>query len=297
MRQLLRACATAGCAALLAAPLAWAEPDEGEEAGARGSCSAASADGAGASDLDCDLQSRVAKANAYIATRPGVVSYVLRDRKTGATYHSQHASELIYTASTIKLLIATDLLVRQRAGQLTLTGPDKDLMHQMLNFSDNDAANSLWDKYNGPGGTTLLRVFQSYGFIDEINQHSPSASSMYWGNHKATADDLGRLMLYVLEQTDPADRAYLLGEMRGVASNQQWGVWGAGAAMSPGNKNGWCEEPTGWVANSVGFAGPDERYMLAIMNNLAGAGGQAEGWATDTQVASILLAGRADDIG
>ncbi|MGL6235676.1 MAG: serine hydrolase [Segniliparus sp.] len=294
MRRVLQACAAAACCAALAAPLAWADQNDGEEASSQVGCSSAQA---GAADLDCDLQIRIAKANAYIAARPGVVSYVLRDRKTGATYHSPHASELIFTASTIKLLVATDLLVRQRAGQLTLTGADQDLMHRMLNYSDNDAANALWDKYNGPGGTTLLRVFQSYGFIDEIAQGSPSASSMYWGNHKATADDLGRLMLYILEQTNPADRAYLLGEMRGVAQNQQWGVWGAGASMAPGDKNGWSEEPTGWVANSVGFAGPDERYMLAIMNNLAGAGGQAEGWATDTQVASILLAGRADDIG
>lgn len=294
MRRILRACATALFCAALAARPALADQSDGEAAGSQGGCSD---EQAGAADLDCDLQTRIAKANTYIATRPGVVGYVLRDRKTGATYHNPHASELIFTASTIKLLVATDLLVRQRAGQLTLTSADQDLMHKMLNYSDNDAANALWDKYNGPGGTTLLRVFQSYGFIDEITQGSPSASSMYWGNHKATADDLGRLMLYILEQTNPADRSYLLGEMRGVAQNQQWGVWGAGAAMAPGNKNGWSEEPTGWVANSVGFAGLDERYMLAVMNNLAGTGGQAEGWATDTQVASILLAGRADDIG
>nr|WP_148223349.1 serine hydrolase [Segniliparus rotundus] len=294
MAHLLRVCAAAGICAALAAPLARADPDGGE-AGAQVACSS-SGDSAVA-DLDCDLQSRVAKANAYIATRPGVVGYVLRDRKTGATYHNPHASELVFTASTIKLLIAADLLVRQRAGQLALSGADQDLMHKMLNYSDNEAANALWDKYNGPGGTTLLRVFQSYGFIDEIKQNAPSASSMYWGNHKATADDLGRLMLFILEKMDPADRAYLLGEMRGVAENQRWGVWGAGADMAPGDKNGWSEEPSGWVANSVGFAGPNERYMLAIMNNLAGAGGQAEGWATDTQVGSILLAGRGDDIG
>lgn len=294
LAHLLRLCAAAGICAALAASLAWADTDGGE-AGAQVECSS-SGDSA-AAGLDCDLQNRVAKANAYIATRPGVVGYVLRDRKTGATYHSPRASELIFTASTIKLLIATDLLVRQRAGQLTLSSTDQDLMHKMLNYSDNEAANALWDKYNGPGGTTLLRVFQSYGFIDEIKQNALSASSMYWGNHKATADDLGRLMLFILEQMDPADKAYILGEMRGVAENQRWGVWGAGADMAPGDKNGWSEEPTGWVANSVGFAGPNERYMLAVMNNLAGAGGQAEGWATDTQVGSILLAGRGDDIG
>jgi hypothetical protein len=33
---------------------------------------------------DVDLGARVAAADAFVATRPGVVGYVLRDRKTGA---------------------------------------------------------------------------------------------------------------------------------------------------------------------------------------------------------------------
>ena len=41
-----------------------------------------------------------------------------------------------------------------------------------------------------------------------------------------------------------------------VDGQQQWGVWGAGAAMAPGNKNGWSQEEGGWVVNTVGFAGP-----------------------------------------
>jgi hypothetical protein len=36
--------------------------------------------------------------------------------------------------------------------------------------------------------------------------------------------------------------------------------------------------------------------MLAIMNNLGSAGGQADGFATTTKVASILLAGRTDQL-
>jgi hypothetical protein len=40
---------------------------------------------------DCDAQQRVATADAYLASRPGVVGYVLRDRKTGAVYRNSHA--------------------------------------------------------------------------------------------------------------------------------------------------------------------------------------------------------------
>lgn len=69
-------------------------------------------------------------------------------------------------------------------------------------------------------------------------------------------------------------------------------MWGAGSAEQPGNKDGWSEEEGGWVINSVGFAGPDQRYTLAIMNSLNGEGGYDEGVATDTRVAELLLAGR-----
>jgi hypothetical protein len=77
-----------------------------------------------------------------------------------------------------------------------------------------------------------------------------------------------------------------------VASNQQWGVWGAGPAAQPGNKDGWSEEEGGWVMNTVGFVGPDQRYTLAAMNNLSGEGGYDEGRETVTHVSELLFAGR-----
>ena len=50
-----------------------------------------------------DLQARIAAADSYLATRPGVVGYVLRDRTTGARYANANADTMIWTASTIKL--------------------------------------------------------------------------------------------------------------------------------------------------------------------------------------------------
>ena len=37
----------------------------------------------------------------------------------------------------------------------------------------------------------------------------------------------------VLDKLDPNDRAYLVATLRGVASLQHWGVWGAGPALHP----------------------------------------------------------------
>ena len=57
--------------------------------------------------------------------------------------------------------------------------------------------------------------------------------------------------------------------------------------MAPGNKDGWSLEQGGWVINSVGFAGPGQRYTLAVMNALGDQGGYDDGVATTTQLAHL----------
>jgi beta-lactamase class A len=240
---------------------------------------------------ECDLQSRVTAADAYLATRPGSVGYVLRDRKTGATYRNSHASELIWTASTIKLAMVVDLLTRQRAGTVTLSDSDRSLMAAMMHSSDDDAADALWARHGGSDHRAFNADFPRFGMTDLQPQRGFSSTFPYWGFQKSTADDLDRLINYVLTDLDPADTAGIVDQMQHVAPNQQWGVWGAGPAMAPGNKDGWSLEQGGWVVNSVGFAGPGQRYTLAVMNSLGSAGGYDDGVATTTRLSQVLLAG------
>jgi hypothetical protein len=242
--------------------------------------------------LDCDLQQRIAAADAYLATRPGVVGYVLRDRSTGAQYRNPHAGELIWTASTIKLAMVVDLLSRHYAGTLDLTAADQNLIAAMLHSSDDDAADTLWSKYGGSDHTVFNADFPHYGLTDFAPQRGFSSVYPYWGFQKTTANDLDRLINYTLTRLDPADTASIVRQLQNVDPNQQWGVWGAGPAMAPGNKDGWSQEQGGWVTNSVGFAGPGQRYTLAMMNSLNGEGGEADGQATTTHLAEILLSGR-----
>jgi hypothetical protein len=245
--------------------------------------------------LDCDFQSRIAAADAYLAGRPGSVGYVLRDRKTGASHRNSHAADLIWTASTIKLAMVVDLLTRQRAGTVSLTSADRSLMASMLNSSDDDAADTLWARYGGPDHQAFNADFPRYGMTDLQPQRGFSATFPYWGFQKSTADDLDRLINYTLTNVNPADAAWIVDALQHVAPNQQWGVWGAGPEMSPGNKDGWSLEQGGWVVNSVGFAGVGQRYTLAVMNALGGGGGYDDGVATTTHLAQLLLAGRTDE--
>ncbi|MHC9292890.1 serine hydrolase [Mycobacterium sp. LTG2003] len=241
---------------------------------------------------DCDLAARVAAADDYLATRPGTVGYVLRDRASGAVYRNAHAGTPVWTASTIKLAMVVDLLSRHRAGAITLGESDRSLMAAMLHVSDDDAADTLWARFGGADHQAFNDDFPSYGMTGLRPQRGFSATYPYWGFQKATPDDLDRLMNYALTELDPADSAGIVDALKHVGANQQWGVWGAGPDMEPGNKNGWSLEQGGWVVNTVGFAGPQQRYTLAVMNSLGEQGGYDDGVATTTRLSELLLAGR-----
>lgn len=236
-----------------------------------------------------DFATRIAQADDYLQTRPGVVGYVLRDRTTGLAHRNTAAGTLIWTASTIKLAMVVDLLTRATAGQITLTPQDRQLMVDMMKSSDSDAADTLWQRFSGPDHTAFNRNFPSYGLTGLRPQPGFGDIYPYWGFQKATADDLDRLMNHTLTRLPTAQSTAIVAEMQTVAANQQWGVFGAGPNMAPGNKNGWSTEEGGWVVNSVGFAGPGQRYTLAIMNSLEGEGGYDDGVQTTTRLAQILL--------
>jgi hypothetical protein len=235
------------------------------------------------------MRQRIAAAEQYLATRPGTIGFVLRDRATGAKYRNANAGTPIWTASTIKLAMVADLLTRERTGTLRLSEADRRLMVAMLRRSDNSAADSLWSRYGGPA-QVFNANFPRYGMPNVRPQPGFGDVFPYWGFQKATADDFDGLMNYVLTGLSPTDAAAVVGEMQRVDGQQQWGVWGAGASMTPGNKNGWSEERGGWVVNTVGFAGPQQRSTLAVMNALGDEGGYDDGVTTTTQLSRILLA-------
>src|SRR5687768_10397345 len=98
------------------------------------------------SGFECGLQKRIVEARNYAETRPGTVGIVLRDRKSGVTWRNDHADDMTWTASTIKLAMVVNLLERNRSGKIKLTADDRRLMTAMLHSSDDDAADTLWKR-------------------------------------------------------------------------------------------------------------------------------------------------------
>ncbi|MER7004565.1 tat pathway signal sequence [Dactylosporangium sp. NPDC000555] len=209
-------------------------------------------------------KSQDAQATAFVQKLPGKFGIIVRDRTTGAVWKAGDTKATTWTASTIKLAIATDLLERNQAKQITLDTTDRSNLDKTLINSDNDAATALWNKYDGPGMLERFRSKYGMGSLAVIDGHET-----FWRNLRCSAEDLQSLMSYVLEKLDAQSRSYLVTTLRKVAGNQHWGVWAAGSDLKPGNKDGWAQKPVDgknvWMTHTVGFAGDGERYVVAVM--------------------------------
>jgi hypothetical protein len=238
--------------------------------------------------FSCPMRSRIAAVERYLRGRPGMIGVVLRDRSTGAVWRNTYAYSPVYMASTSKLAMAVTLLLRNRAGVIHLTSNDWAVMHDMLHVSSDSAADDLWFKF---GASFYTSFFGRIGLASARYLPQAGVTGPYWGEMTCPAEDLSDLIGYVLDRLPSALRSYLVTQLRNVGADQHFGVWGAGPANLPGNKDGWSVEKPGWIIDSVGFAGPGARYTLAMMNSLNGDGGYHDGTDTVTQVAAILFQG------
>jgi hypothetical protein len=215
----------------------------------------------------CEQQRRLAAAAALLRTKPGELGVTMLDRRTGAVWTAGTADHRMWASSTPKLAMAVSLLERARSGELTLDGTARAQIDAMLAVSDNNAADALWDRFGGAAQVPRFRERYGMTGLDFV-----PGFPRRWGFLKCSSADLRRLMTYVLTKLDAADRDHVVTAMRQVGAIQRWGVWAAGAAQRPGTKNGWSVESDAgrqhWCTSSVGFAGPGERFVVAVMDDL-----------------------------
>lgn len=233
--------------------------------------------------FDCDFAVRLRRVDRYLAGRPGINGLAVSDGWRNVVWRNDAADRPTYAASTAKLAIALDVLMRRQRHEVTLADADWSRLHRALVRSDDAAANELWRRY---GGASMVPNWRAYGMTD--TRFVPGLAR-HWGSLKTTAADLRRLVRYVVRESPDEVRTYLQARMRGVAGNQQWGVWAAGSGWAPGVKNGWFQYRAGWVLNSVGFVGQHQRYLLAVMSDQRGQGSYQTGVQTTSQVARLLF--------
>jgi hypothetical protein len=234
--------------------------------------------------FSCLMQQRITEVQRYLATQPGHIAVVLHDRTSHATWRNADAPTDFPAASTIKLGMVLDLMLRNRGGRIYLDDDDWDLINDILSSSSDTAADQLWSRFEGPSFLSGIRAF---GMTSAYFTVSPA----YWGFMYCSADDLDNLMNYILNDAPAPVGNYIISRMRRVAPIQQWGVWGAGRASHPGDKDGWEDDSGTWIVNTVGFAGTRARYSLAVMDDEAGTADFHQGTDTLDQISALLFQG------
>jgi hypothetical protein len=200
---------------------------------------------------------------AYLAGTTQDVTAAVYDDVTGVTsvYRPGVAQD---TASIMKVdILATLLAQGQSAGQ-ALTPAEQSIAVPMIEQSDNDDAQDLWDS---EGGATAVSAFDTKA---GLTQTDPDAAG-YWGLSTTTAADqvqLLRTVAYPNAVLMPASQSYELNLMENVESDQSWGVSaGVGAGSTMALKNGWLPlDSGGWQVNSIGYVdGQGRDYVIAVL--------------------------------
>ncbi len=168
------------------------------------------------------------------------------------------------TASIMKVDILATLLHQAQSNGGLLGTPQGALAEEMIEDSDNDDAQDLWDE---EGGSAAVGDFDDDAHMDET---APNPDG-YWGLSTTTARDQVALLQHVLLPNallDPVSRGYEHRLMLDVTPSQRWGVSaGVGPGAHVALKNGWLPLAQGdWQVNSIGaVVGSGRHYFIAVL--------------------------------
>lgn len=181
------------------------------------------------------------------------------------TSYNKTETARFYTASIVKVAIASLLLHNHAQQGVALSEEEDELLTDMIENSSNEAATSLLEDYLG-GYDRLTTLYQA------LDMTNTTVNMDAWGLTETTAVDQLKLLHVVFDKNEyltPASQQYLQDLMSHVAEDQVWGV-GAGAKQVF-LKNGWLEDDNGWILNSVGKVISDndsaDSYLMVVLTN------------------------------
>jgi len=220
----------------------------------------------------------------YLQGRSGAEAVAVHDYRANRDY-LVYKDRTVWTASIVKLEILQALL-HKRNGQLS--SYEKSEAKTMIENSDNDAAEELWERIGyGPG---LDKFSKLAGLTD-----TKSDPRGRWGRTTTSARDQIKL-IQLLELPNKllsdSSRSYVRGLMHNVESDQRWGS----CAHAPSgawtmNKNGWspiADDNGYWAVNSDCYVwSKTKRYALVVLDRHLGS--EEYGIATIEGVAAIVV--------
>jgi hypothetical protein len=197
----------------------------------------------------------------FVAKQPDVESASVYDVLTGQTW-TINPTSVQHTASVVKVDILAALLYDAQVARTPLSAPTRVLATEMIEESDNHAAQDLYVMIGQQPGLTAF---------DQLVGLTGTTANWSWGFTDTTALDQTRLVrLFALPNRvlDAASRSYGLFLMRHVEPDQAWGISaGPVEGTSVALKNGWYPtEPYDWQVNSIGWVvGKGRSYVVAVL--------------------------------
>lgn len=186
------------------------------------------------------------------------------DTADGATFRYGSTQGMLCASIAKLYILETLLLVHQDAGT-ALGEENTELATEMIENSDNDAANDL---YSEIGEGRALRKAAAALHVE----HTTPGPGIYWGFTRTNAADFVALLANLVSAGPlhaPA-RRFALQLLSHVESDQRWGI---GSVADRGttfyNKNGWLAaspDANRWAVNSVGIVTVrGQRLLMAVL--------------------------------
>jgi beta-lactamase class A len=209
----------------------------------------------------------------YLDGRAGSASLAMRDLGTGNSYEYRSGHRYA-TASCAKVDILMTLLLRAQRRDQKPTGEQRRLAAQSIRYSDNFAADRLWESIGG--ASAMNAANRAFGVRDTRAVNGDCLGLHCWGITDTTAAEQLKLLKALVADDGPlsaANQRYVLDLMGEVVDEQAWGV---SAAADKGDKvalkNGWQVRTAHgglWAINSIGRVrtvdGHD--FLIAVLSD------------------------------
>lgn len=195
-------------------------------------------------------------------SRVGLTVY---DRATGRTVAEHDPGGRFYTASVVKLAIATRVL-RTAGWRPPPPGPERERLVRMLAASDDPVASVLWSRYGGPA--VVHRTAAEAG----LRGTTPPADPAEWELTVTTPRDLRILYTYVTDEIPDPAADLVLGALSGAWTtaadgiDQSFGIPSALRNTETAVKQGWMRVDGELVLHTTGLVGADHRYVVVLLS-------------------------------
>lgn len=181
------------------------------------------------------------------------------DTQQSYAYTNDETDKKYVSASIAKVAIAMLLFHEKEGNQEDLTDEETDLLHRMIENSDNEAATTILDSLGGY--SSLQELF------DQLDMKDTEADEESWGKTTTTTKDQMKLLqeLYTSSQyLNEESQEYIINLMSHVQPDQSWGVYAGSSNVS--FKNGWLPNELNdeWVVNSIGKVSRGDNSYLAV---------------------------------